>query len=260
MKMAPVVTEWKEHTAIVTINRPEVHNALNMPALQALQSAIETLTDHPKARAVIITGAGEKAFCAGADLKERRTMDDREVRRFIRLIRDTFTRIEQMPQPVIAAINGFAFGGGTELALACDIRISEQHAVMGLTETSLGIIPGAGGTQRLPRLVGKAKAKEWIFTAQKITASEAEKRGLVNEVTEKGKALETACRLAGRIGENAPLAVRQAKLAIDRGLETDLMTGLALETSAYETLIPTKDRQEGLKAFAEKRKPRYTGE
>lgn len=260
MKIAPVVTEWKENTVIVTINRAEVHNALNMPALQALYSIVEELSDHPGARAVVITGAGAKAFCAGADLKERRTMNESQVRRFVRLIRDTFTRIEQMPQPVIAAVNGVAFGGGTELALACDLRVAEEHAVMGLTETSLGIIPGAGGTQRLPRLIGKAKAKELIFTAQKITATDAEKWGLVNRVTEKGKGLDVACQLAKQIEENAPLAVRQAKFAINRGLETDIMTGMALETKAYETLIPTKDRLEGLRAFKEKRKPRYTGE
>lgn len=260
MKITPVVTEWKENTVIVTINRAEVHNALNMPALQALYSIVEELSDHPGARAVVITGAGAKAFCAGADLKERRTMNESQVRRFVRLIRDTFTRIEQMPQPVIAAVNGVAFGGGTELALACDLRVAEEHAVMGLTETSLGIIPGAGGTQRLPRLIGKAKAKELIFTAQKITATDAEKWGLVNRVTEKGKGLDIACQLAKQIEENAPLAVRQAKFAINRGLETDIMTGMALETKAYETLIPTKDRLEGLRAFKEKRKPRYTGE
>lgn len=260
MKIAPVVAEWQENTVIVTIHRAEVHNALNMPALKALHSIVQELSDHPGARAVIITGAGDKAFCAGADLKERRTMTESQVRRFIRLIRDTFTRIEQLPQPVIAAINGVAFGGGTELALACDLRIAEEHAVMGLMETSLGIIPGARGTQRLPRLIGKAKAKELIFTAQQVNASEAEKWGLVNHVTRKGKGLEAALRLAKQMEQNAPLAIREAKFVINRGMETDLMTGLALETKAYETLIPTKDRLEGLRAFKEKRNFRYTGE
>lgn len=258
--MAPVLTELKGHVAIVTINRPEVYNALNMPALEALYELVDDLADRPRVRALVITGAGEKSFCAGADLKERRTMEQREVRRYIRLIRDTFTCIEQLPMPVIAALNGVALGGGAELALACDLRVAEETAVLGLTETSLGIIPGAGGTQRLPRLIGKAKAKELIFTAQKLTASDAEKWGLVNKVVARGKGLETALRLAEQIGENAPLAVEQAKFAISQGMETDLATGLALETKAYEILIPTKDRLEGLAAFKEKRKPRYMGE
>ncbi|MGA8943210.1 MAG: enoyl-CoA hydratase [Thermoactinomyces sp.] len=257
--MDPVLVEWKGHVAIITINRPEVYNALNMPALQALSKLADDLADRSQVRALVITGAGEKAFCAGADLKERRTMEEWEVRRYIRLIRDTFTRIEQLPKPVIAALNGLALGGGTELALACDLRVAEETVTLGLTETSLGIIPGAGGTQRLPRLIGKAKAKELIFTAQKLTATEAEKWGLVNKVVPKGKGLAAALELAGQIGENAPLAVEQAKFAINQGMETDLATGLALETKAYETLIPTKDRLEGLAAFKEKRKPRYTG-
>lgn len=258
--MDSVLTEYKGHIAIITINRPEVYNALNMPALEALSDLVNDLTDRPEIRALVITGAGEKAFCAGADLKERRTMEQKEVRRYIRLIRDTFTRIEQLPKPVIASLNGVALGGGTELALACDLRVAEETATLGLTETSLGIIPGAGGTQRLPRLIGKAKAKELIFTAQKLTASDAEKWGLINKVVARGKGLETALRLAEQIGENAPLAVEQAKFAINQGMETDLATGLALETKAYETLIPTKDRLEGLAAFKEKRKPRYAGE
>lgn len=258
--MPSILLEKKEGLAIVTINRPEVHNALNRTVLSELAQVTEELANDRQTRVVIITGAGEKAFSAGADLKERRTMSEDEVRHFIRLIRDTFTKIEQMPKPVIAAVNGAAFGGGTELALACDLRIVAEHAMLGLTEVSLGIIPGAGGTQRLSRLVGKTKAKEWIFTARKVTAAEAERWGLANQVTPRGKTLTTAIEWAQAIKENAPLALAQAKLAIDRGLETDLETGLLLETKAYEALIPTKDRLEGLAAFKEKRKPRYTGE
>jgi methylglutaconyl-CoA hydratase len=258
--MPSVLLDKKDELAIVTINRPEVHNALNRSVLSELAQVVDELANDRQTRVVIITGAGEKAFSAGADLKERRTMSEEEVRRFINLIRDTFTKIEQMPKPVIAAINGVALGGGTELALACDLRIVAEHAILGLTEVSLGIIPGAGGTQRLPRLVGKAKAKEWIFTAKKVTAAEAERWGLANQVTPKGKALETALEWAQAIKDQAPLALAEAKFAIDRGIETDLATGLLLETKAYETLIPTKDRLEGLAAFKEKRKPRYTGE
>jgi enoyl-CoA hydratase/carnithine racemase len=258
--MPSVLLDKKDELAIVTINRPEVHNALNRSVLSELAQVVDELANDRQTRVVIITGAGEKAFSAGADLKERRTMSEEEVRRFINLIRDTFTKIEQMPKPVIAAINGVALGGGTELSLACDLRIVAEHAILGLTEVSLGIIPGAGGTQRLPRLVGKAKAKEWIFTAKKVTAAEAERWGLANQVTPKGKALETALEWAQAIKDQAPLALAEAKFAIDRGIETDLATGLLLETKAYETLIPTKDRLEGLVAFKEKRKPRYTGE
>jgi enoyl-CoA hydratase/carnithine racemase len=258
--MAVIEWEKQDGCSIITLNRPDVYNALNMESLTELLRIAEELVHDKETRVVVITGAGDKAFCSGADLKERRTFTEDQVRRYIYTIRETFTRIERIPKPVIAAVNGLALGGGTELALACDIRIADEEAVMGLTETSLGIIPGAGGTQRLPRIVGKAKAKELIFTAARITAAEAKEIGLVNRVVAKGTALEESLTLAERIKENAPLALTQAKFAIDRGMETDLDTGLLLETRAYETLIPTKDRLEGLAAFKEKRKPRYIGE
>ncbi len=256
------VIRWEKNDGIsvITIDRPEVYNALNMACLEELSRIADELAQTRETRVVIITGAGEKAFCAGADLKERRTFTEDQVRRFVHLIRDTFTKIERLPQPVIAAVNGLALGGGMELALACDLRVADESARFGLTEVSLGIIPGAGGTQRLPRIIGKARAKEMIFTAQKISAERAEEIGLVNRVAEKGKSLEVAFQLASVILENAPLSLAQAKFAIDQGLETDLVTGLALETKAYETLIPTKDRLEGLEAFREKRKPIYRGE
>lgn len=258
--MAVVEWERKEGISILTLNRPEVYNALNLSALTELSRIADELVHSKATRVVIITGAGEKAFCSGADLKERRTFSEDQVRRYIYLIRETFTKIERLPKPVIAAVNGLALGGGMELALACDLRIADETALFGLTEVSLGIIPGAGGTQRLPRIVGKAKAKELIFTAQKINAARAEKIGLVNETVEKGKVIETALQTAAMINENAPLSLAQAKFAIDQGMEVDLTTGLALETKAYETLIPTKDRLEGLEAFREKRKPIYLGE
>ncbi|WP_124727723.1 enoyl-CoA hydratase [Staphylospora marina] len=258
--MAVIRVEKQDGIKILTLNRPEMYNALNLELLLELKSIAEETVHDRETRVVIITGEGEKAFCSGADLKERRTFTEDQVRRYIHTIRETFTLVERIPMPVIAAINGVAFGGGTELALACDIRIADETASMGLTETSLGIIPGAGGTQRLPRLIGKAKAKELIFTAARIPASEAYQIGLVNRVVPKGTALEESIRMAERIKENAPLALKQAKFAIDRGMETDLDTGLLLETRSYETLIPTKDRLEGLAAFKEKRKPRYTGE
>jgi enoyl-CoA hydratase/carnithine racemase len=256
------LVEWerKEGISVLTLNRPEVFNALNLPALEQLREITEELRYSKATRVVVVTGAGKKAFCAGADLKERREFTEDQVRRYIHMIRETFHALASLPKPVIAAINGVAFGGGMELALACDLRIADEHAVMGLTETSLGIIPGAGGTQRLARLIGTARAKELIFTAKRINAWEAEKLNLLNQVATGGTVMEAAMETAARINENAPLALAQAKYAIDYGSETDLATGLAMETKAYEVLIPTKDRLEGLQAFKEKRKPVYVGE
>lgn len=255
-----IQVQREDQVAILTINRPEVYNCLNLAALLTMREQLGEIALDRDIRAVIVTGAGEKAFCSGADLKERRTMTEQQVQQYIRTIRDTFTELERLPKPVIAAINGVALGGGTELALACDLRVMSETAQMGLTETSLGIIPGAGGTQRLPRIVGKAKAKELIFTARKVGAEEALAIGLVNRVVPAGEALSAALELARQITENAPIALAQAKYAIDFGLEADLATGLAIESNAYQVLIPTKDRLEGLAAFKEKRKPVYRGE
>ncbi|TGV18331.1 enoyl-CoA hydratase, partial [Mesorhizobium sp. M00.F.Ca.ET.186.01.1.1] len=171
-----------------------------------------------------------------------------------------FSELEKLQKPVIAALNGLALGGGTELALACDLRIMSEQAQMGLTETSLGIIPGAGGTQRLPRLVGKGIAKELIFTARRIFPAEALAIGLVNRVVPHDQLMNVSMELAAQIASNAPLALAQAKFAIDCGSEVELATGLMMESNAYQLLVPTKDRLEGLAAFAEKRKPIYRGE
>jgi enoyl-CoA hydratase/carnithine racemase len=235
-------------------------NSLNLRTVEALAAAVAALRFDRAARVVVITGAGEKAFCSGADLKERATLPPEQVRRFIATIRDTFTAIEALPQPVIAAVNGVALGGGTELALACDLRVASDRATMGLTEVKLAIIPGAGGTQRLPRLVGKGRAMELILTGRSIGAAEALAIGLVNRVAPSGGLMEAARKLAGEMLSAGPIALQQAKRAIHQGFETDLATGLALETAAYEAVIPTKDRLEGLAAFAGKRKPVYTGE
>ncbi|TRY24891.1 enoyl-CoA hydratase [Brevibacillus sp. LEMMJ03] len=245
---------------VLTLNRPEVYNCLNLETLFTLRRLIAEIDADREIRAVIVTGAGEKAFCSGADLKERRTMTDLQVQLYIRTIRDTFSELERLPKPVIAAINGVALGGGTELALACDLRVISESAQMGLTETSLGIIPGAGGTQRLPRLIGKGKAKELIFTARRVHAEEALAIGLVNRTAPPDQVMASALALAEEMAANAPLALAQAKFAIDYGMEADLATGLAMESSAYQVLIPTRDRLEGLEAFREKRKPVYRGE
>ncbi len=255
-----LAVEQENGIVTLTLNRPEVMNSLNFPLLQALKDQIESLRFKRDVRVVIITAAGEKAFCAGADLKERATLPPEKVREYIFTIRNLFTSIEELNKPVIAAINGIALGGGTELSLACDIRIAATSATMGLTETRLAIIPGAGGTQRLPRLVGRGKAKELIFTGQRISAAEALKIGLVNKVCEQQDLLDECKKMAAMICEAGPVAIEQAKYAINRGLETDIHTGLAIESNAYWVCIPTKDRLEGLAAFKEKRKPVYKGE
>lgn len=244
----------------ITLHRPEAANALSLQMLYELHEAIHEIRFDRSVRCVIITGAGEKVFCAGADLKERAAMDPTQVRKTVSLIRGNMNDLESLPQPVIAAVNGMALGGGTELALACDLRIASDNAKFGLTETSLGIIPGAGGTQRLPRLIGRGRAKEMIYTAKRVDANEAEKIGLVEHVVPPESLMEKAMELAQQIVRNGPIAVAQAKLAIDKGLEVDLNTGLAIEQNAYEVTIPTKDRLEGLQAFKEKRSPVYKGE
>jgi enoyl-CoA hydratase/carnithine racemase len=228
--------------------------------LRALKAQIDGIRFRPEIRVVIITGVGEKAFCAGADLKERATLPPLQVKEFIFTIRDLFSSIDNLNKPVIAAVNGVALGGGTELALACDIRIASATASMGLTETRLAIIPGAGGTQRLPRLIGRGKAKELIFTGRRVPAEEALAIGLVNQVCAPDQLRKTCDAMAAEICETGPIAIEQAKYAINHGLETDLHTGLAIESNAYWVTIPTQDRLEGLAAFREKRKPVYKGE
>ena len=260
MAEAVLLAEEKDGVSVLTLNRPEVMNAFNFEMLRALKACIDSLRFRPEIRVVIITGAGPKAFCAGADLKERATLTPLQVKEFIFTIRDLFSSIEHLNKPVIAAVNGIALGGGTELALACDIRLAAENARMGLTETRLAIIPGAGGTQRLPRLVGRGKAKELIFTGKRVSAEEALAIGLVNQVCAPGDLLESSRTMAAAICETGPIAIEQAKYAINHGLETDLHTGLAIESNAYWVTIPTKDRLEGLAAFREKRKPVYKGE
>lgn len=257
--MEPVLLEKKNHIAYVTINRAEALNCFNYPALQKLQEVVDAIHIDPDVRVVIFTGAGEKAFSAGADLKERKTLNESEVRRNVKAIRDVFNSIAELPQPTIAAVNGHALGGGFELMIACDFSIAVSHATMGLTETSWAIIPGAGGTQRLPRLVGEMKAKELIFTAKRLKAAEALDLGIVLQVVEPNELIAACEELAGAIMKNGPVAIKQAKYAINEGMNTDLRTGLAIETKAYELVIPTTDRVEALQAFNEKRTPVFQG-
>jgi enoyl-CoA hydratase/carnithine racemase len=244
----------------ITLDRPDAANALRRSTLDDLADAVARIAEDGSVRAVVVTGAGEQAFCAGADLKERAQMSDEDTLDYIRTIRDAVTAVERLPQPVVAAINGGAFGGGAELAMACDVRIMADGALIGLTETSLGIIPGGGGTQRLPRLVGRGRALELILSARRIDAGEALTVGLVHEVVPPDRVRARARETAERIASNAPIAVRAAKEAVLRGLDLPLAEGLALETELYERTLGTTDRLEGLTAFREKRNPVYRGE
>ncbi|MEE2938829.1 MAG: enoyl-CoA hydratase-related protein [Planctomycetota bacterium] len=243
----------------LTIERPEVMNCLSFPTLRRFRTLLEELREDLSIRCILITGSGERAFCAGADLKERKTMPAERVPDFVRNIRGLMDDVAAMPQPTVAVVQGFAFGGGTELMLACDLRIAAAEASFGLTETTLAIIPGAGGTQRLPRLIGASRAKDLILTGRKLDATEAERIGLVNRVAPRADLGEAAAELADTIAGNGPVAVRAAKEAIDRGTEAPIEEGLEIEARCYEKVLPTTDRLEALAAFAEKRRPRYTG-
>lgn len=248
------------YIAQVTLNRPQQANALSIALLQELQAVLQRIQHDPVLRVVIIRGAGETVFCAGADLKERAHMNENQVREAVALIRSTINLVEELPQPVIASINGTALGGGTELTLACDIRIAADIATFGLPETSLAIIPGAGGTQRLPRLIGIGRAKELIYTARRISAQEAKEYGLVEYTVPSQTLFVKAFEIAECIARNGPIAVRLAKQAISHGIDAELQTGLSIEQHAYDGVIDTKDRLEGLQAFREKRQPVYRGE
>ncbi|GIO23623.1 enoyl-CoA hydratase-related protein [Oceanobacillus sp. J11TS1] len=258
--MDNILFKRKDKTAYITINRPEVLNCFDYQTLKDLEDIIQKIYVDKEIQTVIITGAGEKAFSAGADLKERKTLNDKEVRRNVRKISDVFNQVAELPQPTIAAINGHAFGGGFELALACDFRFASSNAKMGLTETSMGIIPGAGGTQRLPRLIGTSKAMELILTAKRLGADEAFQYGIVSQVVDQSQLIAVSEELAKKMMKNAPIAVKQAKFAIRNGTNTDIKTGLQIEEKAYELIIPTKDRIEALEAFNEKRPPEFIGE
>lgn len=243
----------------LTLNRPEAANALSNELINALFEALDQVNSSKNVRCIIITGSGEKAFCAGADLKERSKMKDEEVPQAVAKIRNLTSKIAAMPMPVVAALNGVAFGGGLEIALACDIRLANENIMIGLTETGLGIIPGAGGTQRLPRLVGEGQAKNMILRAKRITAKEAYRIGLLQEIYPQQEVDKMAYKISCEIANNAPIAVEQAKLAISNGMQVPIDEGLEVEKKCYQATIPTKDRIEGLHAFQEKRPPIYIG-
>jgi enoyl-CoA hydratase len=252
--------ETSEGVLTLTVNRPEKLNALNSEVLAQLDAAVSAAEADRTLRCVIITGAGEKAFIAGADIGELAKLTPVEGREHARRGQAAFDRIEALPVPTIAAINGFAYGGGLELAMACTLRVAAENAKMGLPETSLGIIPGYGGTQRLARHVGRAKALELVLTSEKgITAAEAYRLGLVNQVAPVGQALAAAVALARRIAANGPTAVRYAMQAIRTGLDMTLAEGLAYEATLFGLCAATEDMREGMAAFLEKRPARFSG-
>ncbi|CAH0487817.1 unnamed protein product [Peronospora farinosa] len=246
--------------ALFTMDRPEARNALGRQFMAEFRHALDQVRYDPKVRVVIMRSAVPKVFCAGADLKERLGMTPQEAAATSRSYRTGFTDLEQLPMPTIAAIEGAALGGGMEIALACDLRIAGAKAILGFPETSLAILPGAGGTQRAARLIGISKAKELIFTSRRLDSEAAEKIGLVDYAVPEGKSYDKALAIAREILPNGPLGVRMAKEAIMRGYEVDISSGMAIENACYAQVIPTKDRIEGLLAFKEKRKPQYSGE
>jgi enoyl-CoA hydratase/carnithine racemase len=254
--MSEILVEAQGPIEVWTMNGEQRRNALSRALVQALAENVARVSGSSHAtRAVVLTGAGHKAFCAGADLKERATMTQDEVRQFLDTLRQTFRALELSDCVFIAYVNGAAFGGGTELALACDLRVISPEGELGLTEVKLGIIPGAGGTQRLPRLIGRGAAKELILTGRRVIAAEALSLGLVNRIG----SLDDARALAKQVCENAPIAVAAAKHAIDEGAALGLDAALALEHEKYALTLTTEDRLEGLKAFAEKRPPVFRG-
>jgi enoyl-CoA hydratase/carnithine racemase len=256
-----IKTERRGRIAVWTIDRADRMNALSRAVVRELGRLAREAQQDRELRAVILTGAGDRAFCAGADLKERQGMDEEDVRDFLPLYRASFGAIDALPVPVIAALNGVAFGGGLELALACDFRVAAPHVTLGLTETSLGIIPGAGGTQRLTRLVGEGRAKELIVFSRRLDAAEALRLGIVNRVAAEGQsALECALEMAAPLEDAAPIAIAAALEAIDGASDLPLEAGLALEQRCYQRTLVSADRREALAAFAEKRKPRFRGE
>ncbi len=249
-----------EHVLVVTLDRPEASNAMNTQMGYDLMALLEGFAlDVEGLRCIVLTGSGPKAFCAGGDLKERKGMTD-EAWVAQHLIFERMLRaLIGCPIPVIAAVNGAAYGGGCEIAAACDFIYAAPHARFALTEVTLGIMPGAGGTQNLPRAVGERRAKEIIMTGSPFTAEEAQAWGLVNRVVEADSLLDETVATAERIAANAPIAIRQAKQSIHRGLQMSLSDGLAFEIEAYNRMVSTQDRHEGVLAFNEKRRPRFTG-
>jgi enoyl-CoA hydratase/carnithine racemase len=256
----PVHYDRREGVAVLTIDRLARHNALSRATLHELGRLARDAVADERVHAIVVTGRGEKAFCAGADLKERQGFTNEDVRAQVGLYRTELGSLDRSPKPVIAAINGVALGGGLELALICDLRVAAPHAVLGLPETSLGIIPGAGGTQRLPRILGEARAKEMILLGRRLSAAEALAWGLVNRVSPEGvDVVDDAIAWIDPIAKGAPIAQAVALASIDVSFEVPLERGLQIERVHYDETLRSQDRLEALAAFAEKRKPVFRG-
>lgn len=254
-----LIFEQENGIGLLTINRPKALNALNYAVLQELNSALDEIASDSSIKVVVLTGGGEKAFVAGADISEMQNMSALEGRNFGKFGQGVFDKLEKLPQPVIAAINGFALGGGCELAMACDIRIASPKAKFGQPEVTLGIIPGFGGTQRLSRLIGKGRAQELLYTGDMIDAEEAYRIGLVNKVVPPAELLNAAKELAEKIVSRPQAAVQLCKHTVNTGLETNLQAAIALEAESFAVCFATADQKEGMKAFIEKRKPQFCG-
>jgi enoyl-CoA hydratase len=253
-----VRVEREGGVAVLTVDRQEKLNALDGQVIEEIgQALLELESEGP--RAIIVTGAGERAFIAGADIRAMSVMDPIEAKRYSEIGHAAMALLDRSPIPTIAAVNGYALGGGCEVAIACDIRIAAENATFGFPEVGLGILPGLGGTQRLPRLVGPALAKELIFTGRRVGAEEARGIGLANRIVGQGEALDAAIEMAAEISANGPLAVRYAKAATNRALDVDLISGLEFEADQFALLFATEDAREGMNAFGEKRKPRFEG-
>jgi len=250
----------REHTVLVTLNRPEVANAMNTQMGLDLLAVFDGFCATPnKQRCVVLTGAGPKAFCAGGDLKQRNGMTDEQWQDQHLIFERMLRAMIACPVPVIAAINGAAYAGGMEISLACDFIYAAEHARFALTEVTLGIMPGAGGTQNLPRAVGARRAKEILLTGKPFTVQEAYDWGMVNRICKADTLLTEALETAAVIAGNAPISTRQIKQSVNYGLNMDLQSGLMFEIEAYNRMVPTDDRREGIRAFNEKRKPVYKG-
>jgi len=255
------LTHLQDHKgiAVISFNRAAVKNAIGKVFLSQFQQRIEAVRNSKDVLVTIIRSVVPGVFCAGADLKERAEMNESQTFQLVMSLNQTFQKLAKLPVPTIAAINGSALGGGLEIALACDIRVASSNSNLGLPETKLAIIPGAGGTQRLPRIIGIPKAKELIFTGKILNGTEALSIGLLNHVTQ-GDPYDKALEIAKEIISKGPLAIKNAKEAIDHGIEHDLETGLLIEQRKYANVLFSKDRREGLQAFKEKRSPNYNGD
>lgn len=254
-----ILLEKQGNIAVVTVNRPKALNALNAATLSELGQVFDELAKDESVFVVVLTGAGDKAFVAGADISFMKELTAVEARDFALLGQAVFNKIENLPQPVIAAINGFALGGGCELAMACDIRVASENAKFGQPEVNLGVPPGFAGTQRLPRLVGKGVAKELLYTADMIGADEAYRIGLANKVFPAAELMDGAMKMAGKIAAKGQIAIRLTKSAVNQGLEMDLARGMAYEAEVFGLVFSTEDQKEGMAAFLEKRKAEFKG-